>query len=112
MDKFQHLRKQVTNAVENVADQQKKVALSESWKVILSNYEEYLAHLMRTKHQGEYYQYVVDNLVPGEVAVIIDYKMKIELGQRVRENQREWFGKRGISLHGFFVIAQVNKVHR
>ena len=40
--------------------------------------------------------------------VIINYKMKVELGTRVRENQREWYGKRGISLHGFFVIAQVN----
>lgn len=42
--------------------------------------------------------------------VIIDYKMKVELGMRVRENQREWYGKRGISLHGFFVIAQVNNL--
>ena len=46
--------------------------------------------------------------MPGEIVVIIDYKMKIELGQRVRENQREWYGKRGRSLHGFFVIAQVS----
>jgi len=36
--------------------------------------------------------------------------MKVELGMRVRENQCEWYGKRGISLHGFFVIAQVNNL--
>lgn len=28
--------------------------------------------------------------------MIIDYKMKLELGARIRENQREWYGKRGI----------------
>lgn len=36
--------------------------------------------------------------------------MKVELGLRTRENQREWHGKRGISLHGFLVIAQVSSV--
>lgn len=38
---------------------------------------------------------------------IMDYKMKVELGLRTRENQQEWYGKRGISLHGFLVIAQL-----
>lgn len=47
------------------------------------------------------------NLQPGEAVVIIDYKMKLELGMRSREIQRDWYGKRGISLHGFYVIAQV-----
>lgn len=37
----------------------------------------------------------------------MDYKMKLELRMRVRENQRNWYGKRGISLHGFYVTAQV-----
>lgn len=39
--------------------------------------------------------------------VVIDYKMKLELGMHAREVQRDWYGKRGISLHGFYVIAQV-----
>ena len=33
--------------------------------------------------------------------------MKVELGLRTRENQRQWYGKRGMSLHGFLIIAQV-----
>ena len=33
--------------------------------------------------------------------------MKLELGKRTREIQRDWYGKRGISLHGFYVVAQV-----
>lgn len=110
IEKFRDLRKQVDEAVERVGDQQRKALLSEALKEIVSNHELYLAHLIRTKHQGGYYQYILDNLAPGEIVVIIDYKMKVELGMRARENQREWYGKRGISLHGFFVIAQVNKL--
>lgn len=40
--------------------------------------------------------------------VVIDYKMKLELGMHAREVQRNWYGKRGISLHGFYVLAQVD----
>ena len=40
---------------------------------------------------------------------IIDYKMKLELGKRTREIQRDWYGKRGISLYGCYVIAQVTE---
>lgn len=47
------------------------------------------------------------NLQPGEAVAVADYKMKLEMGVRSRENQREWYGKRGISLHGFYVVAQV-----
>lgn len=53
------------------------------------------------------YRFVLKNLKPGEAIVIMDYKMKLELSMRSREIQREWYGKRGISLHGFYVIAQV-----
>ena len=38
--------------------------------------------------------------------------MKRELGKRTREIQRDWYGKRGISLHGFYVVAQVNQSQR
>ena len=47
------------------------------------------------------------NLQPGEAVIIVDYKMKLELGMHAREIQRDWYGKRGVSLHGFCVIAQV-----
>ena len=96
--------------MERINDQQKRDILLKNWKEVSTNHKEYLAHLIRTKHQGGYYQYILENLAPGEIVVIIDYKMKVELGMRVRENQREWYGKRGISLHGFFVIAQVNNL--
>ena len=44
--------------------------------------------------------------------VIVDYKMKLELGMHAREIQRDWYGKRGISLYGFHVIAQVGPGER
>ena len=50
---------------------------------------------------------MLKNLKPGEAVIIIDYKMKLELGMHAREIQRDWYGKRGISLHGFYVIAQI-----
>ena len=60
-------------------------------------HEQYVAHLLRTKHQGGYHQFVLNNLQPGEALVIVDYKMKLELGVRTREIQRDWYEKRGIS---------------
>lgn len=52
------------------------------------------------------------NLQPGESLVIVDYKMKLELGMHARKIQRDWYGKRGVSLHGFYVIAQVGPGER
>lgn len=56
-----------------------------------------VSHLLRTRHQADNYKYVLNNLCPGEAAVIIDYKMKLELGVRTRGIQREWYGKRGMA---------------
>ena len=67
--------------------------------------EQYVGHLLRTKHQADYYKFILNNLQPGEAVVTVDYKMKLELGVRTREIQRDWYGKRGMSLHGFLVIA-------
>ena len=54
-----------------------------------------------------FFRFLLKNLQPGEAVVIIDYKMKLELGMRSRGIQQDWYGKRGISLHGFYVIPQV-----
>lgn len=58
------------------------------------------------------HRYVLKNLKLGEAVVIVDYKMKLELGMHAREIQQDWYGKRGISLHGFYVIAQVGPRER
>ncbi|KXJ08966.1 hypothetical protein AC249_AIPGENE7869 [Exaiptasia diaphana] len=85
----------------------KKESLSKKLEDFTQGHKEYVAHQVRTKHQADYYRYVTANIKAGELVVIIDYKMKLELGKRLRENQREWFGKRGVSIHGFFVMAKI-----
>lgn len=74
----------------------------------INTHWEYISHLLRTKHQADYYQF----LKPGECVVVVDYKMKLELGKRTREIQRDWYGKRGISLHGFYVVAKMEENER
>lgn len=69
----------------------------------------YLAHLLRTKHQASYYQFVLSNVKPSELVVIIDYKMKLELEKYSQETQRQFYGKRGLSLHGFYVVAKTTE---
>ena len=41
--------------------------------------------------------------------MVIDYKMKLELGKRVREIQRDWYSKWEISLHGCYVVTLVDE---
>ena len=59
-------------------------------------------------NQSEYYKFILNNHQPSECVVIADYKMKLKLGIRSREIQRDWYGKWGLSLHGFLVVAQVD----
>ena len=75
----------------------------------MKTHEQYVRHLLRTKHQADYHKFVLDNLQPGEAVIIVDYRRKLELGVRSHEAQRDWYGKRGISLHGLLVIAQISE---
>lgn len=83
--------------------------LTAKFQEIMKTHEQYVGHLLRTKPQGNYHKFALEDLLPGEAVVIVDYKMKLELGARTREAQRDWYGKRGISLHGFLVIAQISE---
>ena len=82
-----------------------KARLEEVYKV----HFDYLGHLLRTKHQGDYYNFVLKYLKPGECVMVIDCKMKLEPGKRTREIQRDWYGKTGISLHGCYIVAQIGE---
>lgn len=99
-------------SLESLSDESAKSDLNVRLQELFKVHYDYLAHLLRTKHQGDYYKYVLKNLKPGECVMVIDYKMKLELGKRVREIQRDWYGKRGISLHGCYVVAQVAENER
>ncbi|XP_044164132.1 uncharacterized protein LOC122948377 [Acropora millepora] len=103
--------KTVSSAIELCAPSL-RVKLQEKLADTVSTHWEYVGHLLRTKHQADYYQYILKNLRPGEFVVVVDYKMKLELGKPTREIQRDWYGKRGISVHGFYVVAQVEVAER
>lgn len=107
-----NVRKDLQELLSNIPSASRQERLKKELDSLMNIHVQYAAHLLRTKHQGEYYKFIQDNLQPGEAIVIVDYKMKLELGVRTREVQRDWYGKRGISLHGFLVIAQVSASER
>jgi len=68
-------------------------------------WHEYIAHLVRCGHQrgflGELLQRMRDD--PKAAMCIFDFKMKLEPKQ-FREDQRDYFGKRGFSFHGVAML--------
>lgn len=103
------VEKYVKEIMPGITDASDQKRVKEELEDVMSTHVQYASHLLRTKHQGDYYKFILDNLQPGDAVVVVDYKMKLELGVRLREIQRDWYGKRGISLHGFLVVAQVEE---
>lgn len=104
--------KQLRTLLSSVTSASERESLTKELDELMKVHTQYVAHLLCTRHQSDYYKYILDNLQPGEAVIIVDYKMKLELGVRTREIQRDWYGKRGISLHGFLAIAQVSETDR
>lgn len=104
--------KQVQMLLSSVPSASEQDCLRKEVDDLMQVHTQYTAHLLQTRHLGEYYKYILDNLQAGEAVVVVDYKMKLELGVRMQEIQRDWYGKRGISLHGFLAIAQVSETER
>ena len=96
----------ITSHLAELSDEEKRAEFQARWEECHKVHWQYCAHLLRTKHQADYYRFVLKNLEPRQMIVVIDYKMKLELGVRTRENQRQWYGKRGISLHGCYILAK------
>ena len=108
-----HVHGSLTQHIESLSNEDSsKADLKERLQDKLKVHFDYLDHLLRTKHQGEYYQLVQKKLKPGECVVVINYKMKLELGKRSREIQQDWYGKRGLSLHGCYVVAKLGEQER
>ena len=84
-------------------NEQLKTELNENLQKIQSNLAQYISHIVRSVHQRRQFQLDVQNLQPGEVIVVVDYMMKL-LFQKLYEPQNEWFGKKGVSLHGTMFI--------
>ena len=53
------------------ADEQKR--LTGELEEIMTVHSKYVGHVLRTKHQADYYKFILNNLQPGEAVFIVDY---------------------------------------
>ena len=86
----------------NVAESEKAVLQQQVHKFEESLCQ-YISHLVRGKHQRSQFLTHIDSLKKGETIIVVDYMMKL-LFQRLHEPQKDWFGKKGVSLHGAMFI--------
>jgi hypothetical protein len=68
--------------------------------------DEYRSHISRLKTEAEFDQKELEELADDTAKVISDWKMKL-LACYFRENQANFFGKRGVSLLGFMIISNL-----
>ena len=66
---------------------------------IEENLNNYIGHIVRGKYQREQFLNDINNLSPGQAVMVADYMMKL-LFQKLFEPQKDWFAKKGVSLHG------------
>ena len=71
----------LTSALQESSSRVAKEKLNQKLQETVNTHWDYVSHLLRTKHQTDYYQYVLKNLKPGECVVVVVYKMKLELGK-------------------------------
>ncbi|XP_022810593.1 uncharacterized protein LOC111347633 isoform X1 [Stylophora pistillata] len=107
MTKFYQVCDKLTTSLQNSTNSTESEKIENYLQESINTQCSYVSHFLRTKHQADFYKFALRHFKPGECVTVMDYKIKLELGMRTRENQRNWYGKRGISLHGFYVIAQV-----
>jgi len=63
----------------------------------------YIAHIVRGKYQREKFHEDINTLQPGKCVAVADYMMKL-LFMKMFEPQKDWFAKKGVSLHGTMFI--------
>ena len=71
----------------------------DQFKQVQEKLDLYIAHLVRGKYQRMQFMHEIDRLETGKAVVVCDYMMKLLL-EKFREPQRDWFGKKGVSVHG------------
>ena len=70
---------------------------------IEENLNNYIGHIVRGKYQREQFLTDINILSPGQAVMVADYMMKL-LFQKLFEPQKDWFAKKGVSLHGSMFI--------
>jgi hypothetical protein len=85
------------------------VALFTTYAEELAKYEdtmiEFVAHVIRAKHQDEALRMRLDNIAESEIIVIADHKMKLITKEAI-ESTRNFFGKGGLSMLGVLILMR------
>lgn len=71
--------------------------------------QRYIAHLVRGKYQRKQFLKAINESTPGHAILVCDYLMKLLL-QKFREPQKDWYAKKGVSVHGcmFFFRSEAS----
>jgi hypothetical protein len=72
---------------------------------LLDKLETYWTHKVRSVHEDDVLQKLIDRLLPGECLIISDFKMKMQI-LLYRESMVEFYGKRGFPWLGFMIIRK------
>ena len=85
------------------------VALYTTYAEELAKYEdtmiEFVAHVIRAKHQDEALRIRLDDIAESEIIVIADHKMKL-ITKEAKESTRNFFGKGGLSMLGVLILMR------
>jgi hypothetical protein len=103
MDTINHMDEQcdfIPNSREN------KQSFQSYAKKLFKNLDTYWTHKVRSIHEENVLQKLIDGLKPGECLIITDFKMKMQM-LLYRESMVELFGKRGFPWLGFMFVRKV-----
>lgn len=77
----------------------RKVHYAKQLDSIKAKAQTYIAHLVRGKYQKLQFVKAINDCSPGHAIAVCDYMMKLLL-QKFRESQKDWYAKKGVSVHG------------
>ena len=107
---FEDLKHELDNC--NNLQQDEKEKIIKKIDLFQNNLQTYIFHLVRGKYQRRKFEEDIGELSDDSTAVVADYMMKL-LFQKLFEPQKDWFGKKGVSLHGTMFLYKSEKlIHR
>ena len=68
------VEKYVKETSPRIANASQRDQIMEDLEDVMNTYTQYASHLLRTKHQGDYYKFILANLQPGDAVVIVDWR--------------------------------------
>lgn len=86
---------------------EKREELQHDLDAAIPQLEEWKSHIVRSVHQDAAKTAAVDTLSQTEALIIMDWAMKF-LPTSFRENQRDWFGKKGKPWHITVAITKAD----